>query len=346
MGNKKPSAEQFEKFKYFIRIDKDRRKKIIKELQLAVQKPPVSDEILKRIEWLGPTEIEDVLRSHPGHILDEAIKSIFIALDIFNRSWRDLCNAINEFNSFSCEKKFSHRENKNKILDIQSNVMKEIFCISSSALALIAASQKFESKMFVKGYREKIESRFINNKEHIFIKELRNNLNHGCIKEAEWCISYREGEKATSFRFSTKELLYEGEFNSLAKDYIKSCGEYIDVKLLFDSYVQSINSLYSWLKGNINNTHGELADYKRCIAAHRTNSIRCFWQMLFVQQFIPSKIDPYKYLADYLSDTELAEVSALPHRSKLQVDRIIEIVDKYNACNDEIRLLVYQLFGL
>ena len=52
------------------------------------------------------------------------------------------------------------------------------------------------------------------------------------------------------------------------------------------------------------------------------------------------------YLDRYLTEGELAQVMALPPRSVQQVDRVIDIVDEYGACDSELRELVYRAFGV
>jgi hypothetical protein len=52
------------------------------------------------------------------------------------------------------------------------------------------------------------------------------------------------------------------------------------------------------------------------------------------------------YLDKYLSDNEIEEILSLPFRSKLQVDRIIELIDEYRCCDEELRNAAYRLFGV
>jgi len=40
----------------------------------------------------------------------------------------------------------------------------------------------------------------------------------------------------------------------------------------------------------------------------------------------------------------LEAIKKLPHRSKIQADKIIDIYDKEKACTDEIRVRLYKLF--
>jgi hypothetical protein len=60
---------------------------------------------------------------------------------------------------------------------------------------------------------------------------------------------------------------------------------------------------------------------------------------------VTPETDLYGHLQRYLTPEELQEINTLPHSSKEQVDRIIEMVDEYGACDNELRKLVYKAFG-
>jgi hypothetical protein len=86
-------------------------------------------------------------------------------------------------------------------------------------------------------------------------------------------------------------------------------------------------------------------DYLRCMKRIKAVSSRSFWNLIFQQVVIAGKRDPYTYLDHYLTEEELNEVNALPHRSRKQIDRIIEFVDEHEACDDELRQIINKAFG-
>jgi hypothetical protein len=90
----------------------------------------------------------------------------------------------------------------------------------------------------------------------------------------------------------------------------------------------------------------QIADYRRCAKRIKAVSSRSWWNIIFKQAVLPAKRDPYQYLDQYLTADELNEVNKLPFRSKAQVDRIIALVDEYDACDNELRLVVYEAFGI
>jgi len=89
-----------------------------------------------------------------------------------------------------------------------------------------------------------------------------------------------------------------------------------------------------------------LREFFDCKKTYNAVNVRSTWNLLIKQVFLQKKIDPYMYLGRYLSNNEIEEILSLPFRSKRQVDRIVEIVDEYGACNEELRKAVYELFGI
>jgi nitrite reductase/ring-hydroxylating ferredoxin subunit len=121
----------------------------------------------------------------------------------------------------------------------------------------------------------------------------------------------------------------------------------IDLGELIRSYAKDVNDFQEWLERTLELAAGDqIADYRRCTKRIKAVSSRCYWNIIFQQVVLPAKRDPYQYLDQYLTPDELKDVNALPLRSKEQVDRIISLVDEYNACDSELRALVYKAFGV
>ena len=64
------------------------------------------------------------------------------------------------------------------------------------------------------------------------------------------------------------------------------------------------------------------------------------------QKVMEQGVDPYDHLGAHLTPEELAEVLAMPLRSKEQIDRIMEIVDEFGLTDDDLRQLAYAAFGI
>jgi hypothetical protein len=65
-----------------------------------------------------------------------------------------------------------------------------------------------------------------------------------------------------------------------------------------------------------------------------------------MHQVLARRLDPYLYLDGHLNAAEMQEVLQLPKNSAKQVDRIIEILDEYGACDNDLRRMIYQAFGV
>jgi len=201
----------------------------------------------------------------------------------------------------------------------------------------------------IPNFQDELANHF-NLKQQAFVKELRNHLNHVTFFESNWSINIAWSTKDTEpvqtshFEFKTAELLRDGNFkNKEAKTYVQGQNGRIDVRNL--TYSKSVQSFLAWLMPEIEaRLSAEVQDYRRCVRARRANSARSGYRILLGQ--VKPETDLFGHLHKYLTQEELREIDALPHRSKLQIDRVIEMVDEYGACDDELRGLVYKAFGI
>ena len=104
-------------------------------------------------------------------------------------------------------------------------------------------------------------------------------------------------------------------------------------------------TFYAWLMPEIEaRLPVDIQDYRRCIRARRAHSARS-WYRIFFTQVVTPETDLYRHLLEYLTPEECEDIDAFPHRSKDQINRIIEMVDEYGACDDEFRGLVHKAFS-
>jgi hypothetical protein len=166
-----------------------------------------------------------------------------------------------------------------------------------------------------------------------------------------------EGKHETSFVLHAEELLLWDKWESEAKEYIRSARKgIIDVELLFRSYRERVGQFQEWVGDLIESVGSpELGQYRRYRAVVDQLASWRSWSMWIHQVVLQQKLDPYKYLDRYLTREQLEEVQALPQRSREQVDRIIELVDRDRACEyshrgreegKQLRTAVYQAFAV
>ncbi len=77
---------------------------------------------------------------------------------------------------------------------------------------------------------------------------------------------------------------------------------------------------------------------------HRRVQARSIWRVILMNA-LELQEDPYKHIGFLLTTKEYTNVTSLPHRSREQVDQIIQLMDEHGACDDELREFVYRLFG-
>ena len=342
--------------KSLIKLQEEIRRRQYEELKTAIEKPPVPGEVLANLVWMPTADFKRVMRNHPAHSIEQRYLSLLSVLSTFRTALSDLYTSLDRFDTLSQDPWAFRRVRREQEQQAELSVRKEIYAVSSAALAIVDHCRKFVESRSLRGI---IDITKVNNRrkvefdleEHKFIQSLRNNLHHVNFAEATLNIKLVWGPsivQSTHFEFSVEELLAsEGEYTVEAKAYMERCGTTVNVHSLFVSYSQCVEAFYSWLFDVYEKNLSPAAqDYRRCLRERHIVGKRHTWRILLGQVAGSGTTDPYTYLPQFLTPSEMDEVHTLPHRSKEQVDRIIALVDDDRACNDELRGLVYRLFKI
>ena len=324
--------------------EKARRQRECERLSKLVSTVPVADSVLREVAQLNPDDFAQVMHSHPGAALNRKAESLWAMLRVFRTACRDLKADIRGYAAF-------HPRQRDELDRIAAAVHKDMFATCAAAESVIHLAYRVRRLVPEAEYKAQCASVF-DLPQQSFIKQLRNNLVHVGFIEADWLVTYhfaREDKRATpkesAFQFSRAELL-AGEFTGDARTYVEKMGEKIDVEVLFEDYGKRVEEFYAWLEQQIEgHLPQELADYRRCADEHRRTSGRVVYR-LFLNTWINWKVDPYAHLQDYLTTEQMREVGHMPARSLEQVNRIIELADKDRIVDEELRGLVYRLFGV
>ena len=314
-------------------------------LKKGVQVAPVPDEVLNKLLWMVGHDVHDVMCCHPGYASNRKIESVNMALVIYNRCHQDLLATLDEFDIASQDSSLFGRPRVDDLKGYETSCRKEIFALSCAAAALVSMVRHVRGCMDIPGLGEALE-KYFDMAQHEFVKELRNNLSHVTFHESSWAIKNTGEARTSHFQFNNAKLLNDGDFNEAAQQYIAAQHESIDVRALFESYYDRVDAFYAWLVPEIENRlTSEVTDFRRCMKKIRANSVKCWYRLVFSQMVGP-ETDLHSHLRSYLTQDELQEINELPQNSKEQIDRIIEMLDEYEACDDELRLLIYRAFNV
>lgn len=308
---------------------------------------PWSDETLTRAYWKGFTKAYETIREHPGYELHKRVESLKAALRLFNkwcaRFHEDLGNLHVELK----EAGILQRNRKDELKRFEESFQEALYVIASTAMTLVEQSRAIAKKIELAGYEDKT-SAFANDPAHRFIQELRNDVIHVSLHQPSWQVDIRmDGLGATEMILHPHQFQRAKGWHSLAKQYLQNRPDGVRVGELISQYQGNVVHFHEWLHQAITEAKGAvIADYLRCDRTLYAIGSRATWRLQLSQIVIPNKKDPFAYLDRYLNAEEMEEINALPHRSAGQIDRIIEIIDEYGACDGELRELVYQAFSV
>ena len=283
---------------------------------------------------------------HGGKVFLE-LESLHLSLRVFLDATYDLLSSINLFKGESENPDFWNRPRRIDFERLEVRIQRGIFSATMAAMALVDHTRIFSTHFPVEHYQERVNESFAENTLHKFVQGLRNFTSHVRIAKSNWVTTWEKEGRSVFFLFSVKDLNKWDGWDALSRTYIESNPEGINVEQLFDNYSKKVKSFHDWFRSRIWERSAE--DLKEYLTRKRTyNAVnaRSMWNVLLTQAFTQKKIDPYMYLDKYLSDNEIEEILSLPFRSKLQVDRIIELIDEYRCCDEELRNAAYRLFGV
>lgn len=308
---------------------------------------PWSDEVLVTAAWSNSGHVQDWVDEHPGCDLDQRLDSLQAVLGIFNRASETFAA---ELERFHLEVRGGHLFRRNRKTDLnafEERFRELLYVFASSAMTLVDQSRALSKKVDVPGYDDRIIKTFSLNPQHRFIQELRVDLIHVTLHRPGWKLSFgAEEERTSKFVLWPKQLTRASESNAQARQFLQDHSDGIDLGRLTTDYTRQVQEFHSWLRAAVVSVAGPIiADYQRCTRRIKAVSSRSLWNIVFKQILIAGKRDPYSYLDQYLTESELVEVMSLPLRSRKQIDRIIELVDEYGACDKDLRMTVYEAFG-
>ena len=180
-----------------------------------------------------------------------------------------------------------------------------------------------------------------------FVRNLRNNLLHGDVVVPQWSVSYG-GERPTtgSMRYSVRDLEASGQWNGQARRYMRSApDEHVHLSEVVREHFALVNELKSGLDALFAQNVSESEwDYWQIEDSHK-RGLRRQWAKLLIGQIWNGK-DPYGELYRFFEPAVLREILRRPRHSKEQVDFLIATKSSEIDCDDELRQLLYRVFGV
>lgn len=289
----------------------------------------------------------EAIESLPGGIIASELEAIRLSLNIFLDATCDLLSSINSFKGESERPDFWNRTRRSDFESLELRIQRGVFSATMAAMALKDHTTIFARKYPVELYHEKVKEYFSEDALHRFVQKLRNFMTHVRITKSNWVIKHDKQGKSVFFFLTQENLNKWDEWDSPSKSYIALNPEGVNVEQLFDDYSGKVRFFHDWFRSQVWQKYSnDLKEYFNCKRMYNAVNDKSTWNLLIKQVFLQNKINPYMYLDRYLTNNEIEEILSLPFRSKKQVDRIIELVDEYGTCDEEIRKAVYELFGI
>jgi hypothetical protein len=341
-----------------LRLQVDREAEHRDWLRVAVETTsvPLAGDLVERLLYISEEHFRDIMQGHPGFDLSEKRTSYEVSFSILKQTVSDLQNAINDFarQALADESALFTRQQAHTLEGIERRIQKELFAVTNAAASLVDHSRRVRKLLDLPEHDVQLQRCFGADGLHEFVVALRVLLHHLHMVEAGWNLTRGKTESTATFGLNRKLLLRvidrrRKNINKpdLVAQFVTAQSANIDLKKIFGEYWARVQAFHVWFAEQIAaESLVSLRDYDQIIREKKNHSVRLWWNMLLGNWLRNWKVppNPYNHLHKYLTEQQLAEVLALPRKSREQVDRIIAFVDEDNAISNELRLLAYELF--
>ena len=282
-----------------------------------------------------------------GGQLWRSIKELDDAIWVFTKSTSELLDKINEFGEKSKDVNFWHRTNNRNSEEYVREVKRHLYYCTSSLMTVVDISRSLSKKWPIENLEDKRNKFFSTPGLHDFLQKLRNFSSHWRMAQANWVIkmNFENGTRVACFVVSKEELLEWGDWGSKAKKYIEEKQDDIDLYEVFTEYKKHVQQYYDWYKGALINVYSSILQpffqYKKI---HEGLNQKMMWNMI-LSNFRP-EMNPYQYLARYLSSNQIELILSYNYRSEQQVNALIKMLNMEDFCDDQLKAKAMRVFGV
>lgn len=274
-----------------------------------------------------------------------SLKELDDTIWIFCTSTAELIDEICIFNERTKEPQFWGKTNEKNADRYVIEIKRKLYYCTSAAMTLVDISRNFSKKWPIEGFIDKRAEIFCVPGLHDFIQGLRNYSTHWRIAEANWQIDYNygPGNRLAKFICTKEELLAWGKWNRNSRAYIENSEKHVDIFKVFTKYKKQVQDYYSWQKGILLDKYAPILqpyfEYKKL---HEGLEKYYNWNMIL--SHIPSNLNPYQYLAQYLDSTQIELLLSYEHRSEQQINALIRILNMEDFCDNNLRQKISAAF--
>ena len=304
---------------------------------------PTTDDIREHINKFVGWRRQELLRYHvfwPEHQLRLGLESLVRAA---HQAYVDVCRHDAALGALSSASDFESHADQT----IGYAAQKDVMAYCSLVIGVSDTLRRIKKKRSdITDQIKILKDQFLEHDVTQFIKDLRNNLSHGSVVIPRWQITFQPNGKIGSMMYPKNELLAIGRWHTKSKRYVSNVeGDSLCIATAISKHVSLLEKFYLHIKDLFARTIIPAEeDFFSIEDSHKLVGRQQQIKILIGQ--IGKDKDPYDYLHRFFDPTAVREIMRRPRHSKEQVDFMIGLKSAETGCDNDLRRLLYEKFGV
>lgn len=240
---------------------------------------------MNNLEKNSQKDIHQEILDSKGMQYINRMHSRSFSINIFNINTIELLELISHINDPNEGVNILMQNNRQGSDQLHREINRKIHNFVASAMTLVEHTRNFmreyysETEIF-KDYENKIKDELSQDTLIKFIQDLRNYMVHNGLPPTQMFMEFKSlmdgsgtGITTTGIRIKTDKLLEWSRWTNLAKEYLQSLGEFINIYTMITEYQSKILEFHNWLNVALeNHHHTDLEQFEALQSISRLNN--------------------------------------------------------------------------
>ncbi|CAG0964418.1 hypothetical protein ANRL3_01091 [Anaerolineae bacterium] len=288
----------------------------------------------------------------PEFQIHSSIQELNTSIYIFEENYNDLRRLVNFLAVDSRSEHLLLLRNRHKLKSVLTDIIRLLHNYVAAAQSLIDHTRRLNRKLNSNSekfaeYNTRVEIEFVKDSLSQFVKDLRQYCQHYRAPNLEITVrtSDKTGGATKTINLLTDDLRSYERWSPLAKEYLNTAGEKVNIMEVATAYKAKVIRFYDWFRFHIETIHAvelrRLKDKEQLYLEARLRD-EIFYISAERKQGFQQKTE--KALLAVLDSEDFEELDRIPIDFDRRAIRAIELIERHMVLPQEFKQIITDLY--